>query len=119
MEKEFVPYQESLELKELGFNEPCFGVYGYNKLSNSVPDELIDKTVLTFIQDIIENEEFKCVNPKYNRTTANNFIWKEKKFMGNMKTVLKIIAFPVILVISVIEAYITTTIKWFEQFKKK
>lgn len=39
--------------------------------------------------------------------------------MGNMKTVLKIIAFPVILVISVIEAYITTTIKWFEQFKKK
>jgi len=24
LEKEFVPYQESLELKELGFNEPCF-----------------------------------------------------------------------------------------------
>ena len=27
MEKEFVPYEESLELKELGFNEPCFGYY--------------------------------------------------------------------------------------------
>ena len=27
MEKEFVPYQESLELKELGFDEPCFGTY--------------------------------------------------------------------------------------------
>ena len=39
--------------------------------------------------------------------------------MGNMKTILKIIAFPVILVISVIEAYITTAIKWFEQFKKE
>ena len=24
MNKEFVPYEESLELKELGFNEPCF-----------------------------------------------------------------------------------------------
>lgn len=24
-EKEFVPYEESLELKELGFNKPCFG----------------------------------------------------------------------------------------------
>ena len=24
LEKEFVPYQESLELKELGFDEPCF-----------------------------------------------------------------------------------------------
>jgi hypothetical protein len=28
MNKEFVPYQEALELKELGFDEPCFGFYG-------------------------------------------------------------------------------------------
>jgi hypothetical protein len=27
MSKDFIPYQEALELKELGFNEPCFGVY--------------------------------------------------------------------------------------------
>ena len=27
MDKEFVPPTESLELKELGFNEPCFGYY--------------------------------------------------------------------------------------------
>jgi len=27
IEKEFVPYQESLELKELGFDEPCFGTW--------------------------------------------------------------------------------------------
>lgn len=27
LEKEFVPYEESLELKELEFNEPCFGYY--------------------------------------------------------------------------------------------
>jgi hypothetical protein len=26
-EREFVPYQESLSLKELGFNEPCLGHY--------------------------------------------------------------------------------------------
>ncbi len=25
--KEFVPYELALELKQLGFNEPCFGVY--------------------------------------------------------------------------------------------
>jgi hypothetical protein len=31
MEKEFVPYQQALELKELGFNEPCFGYYLDNK----------------------------------------------------------------------------------------
>ena len=27
MKKEFLPYQEALELKELGFDEPCFSVY--------------------------------------------------------------------------------------------
>jgi hypothetical protein len=29
MEKEFIPYDQALELKELGFDEPCFSVY-YN-----------------------------------------------------------------------------------------
>jgi hypothetical protein len=27
MEKEFVPYELALELKKLGFDEPCFGLY--------------------------------------------------------------------------------------------
>jgi hypothetical protein len=27
MDKEFVPHTEALALKELGFNEPCFGYY--------------------------------------------------------------------------------------------
>jgi hypothetical protein len=27
MEKEFVTYNQALKLKELGFNEPCFGIY--------------------------------------------------------------------------------------------
>jgi len=31
MEKEFVPYKQSLELKELGFDEPCFGFWLSNK----------------------------------------------------------------------------------------
>jgi len=30
MNKEFVPYEPSLALKELGFDEPCFGYYNYN-----------------------------------------------------------------------------------------
>jgi hypothetical protein len=32
MEKEFVPYQQALELKELGFDEPCFGKFYHNHL---------------------------------------------------------------------------------------
>ena len=27
MEKEFIPYEQALALKELGFNEACFGLY--------------------------------------------------------------------------------------------
>jgi hypothetical protein len=27
MNKDFVPYEKALALKELGFNEPCFGYY--------------------------------------------------------------------------------------------
>lgn len=27
MEKEFVPYQQALEIKELGFDEPCIATY--------------------------------------------------------------------------------------------
>jgi hypothetical protein len=30
MEKEFVPYQQALELKELGFDEPCLMYYTDN-----------------------------------------------------------------------------------------
>jgi hypothetical protein len=30
--KEFVPYEPSLELKELGFDEPCFGYYTGDKM---------------------------------------------------------------------------------------
>ena len=31
MENEFVPYKQALELKELGFNQPCFGYYTGDK----------------------------------------------------------------------------------------
>jgi hypothetical protein len=27
MNKEFIPYEQALELKQLGFDEPCFGYY--------------------------------------------------------------------------------------------
>ena len=27
MKKEFIPYEQTLELRELGFDEPCFGFY--------------------------------------------------------------------------------------------
>lgn len=35
LEKEFVPYDQALALKELGFDEPCFGFY--NDMENNKP----------------------------------------------------------------------------------
>jgi len=32
MNKEFIPYEQALELKELGFDEPCFGYHLDNKI---------------------------------------------------------------------------------------
>jgi hypothetical protein len=29
MKKEFIPYEQALALKELGFDEPCFATHGY------------------------------------------------------------------------------------------
>jgi hypothetical protein len=33
MNKEFIPYEEALALKELGFDEPCFGYYHDKRLT--------------------------------------------------------------------------------------
>ena len=36
LKKEFVPYEQALALKELGFDEPCFGYYEPNKEFNYI-----------------------------------------------------------------------------------
>ncbi len=40
MEKEFIPYEKALALKELGFDEPCLGFYKNDNLhySSSIDD---------------------------------------------------------------------------------
>ena len=38
MNKEFIPYEQALELKELGFNEVCFGRYWIKEFQLRSPD---------------------------------------------------------------------------------
>jgi hypothetical protein len=40
MDKEFIPYEQALELKELGFDEPCFGYYGNSEEDSTIVLEL-------------------------------------------------------------------------------
>jgi len=39
MEKEFVPYELALKMKQLGFDEPCFGYYNSNGKFKTKQDE--------------------------------------------------------------------------------
>ena len=44
MVKDFIPYNEVLELKELGFDEPCLGYYAGDILCAGQPQEIhLDK----------------------------------------------------------------------------
>jgi hypothetical protein len=41
MEKEFVPYEIALALKELGFDEPCFAIWsGFDEVNFSITDKI-------------------------------------------------------------------------------
>ena len=42
MTKEFIPYEQALALKELGFDEPCFAYYnGYKELDHLMPERVV------------------------------------------------------------------------------
>ena len=47
MEKEFIEYEQALALKELGFDEPCFGYYDGNHnlqfMYNGIPEKFSEK----------------------------------------------------------------------------
>lgn len=36
IDKEFVPYEQALALKELGFDEPCLSYWGLDEDSNAI-----------------------------------------------------------------------------------
>ena len=43
MNKEFIPYEQALALKELGFDEPCFGYYSIDSLNLKTPTFNLEK----------------------------------------------------------------------------
>ena len=68
MEKEFIPYEQALALKELGFNEPCVFLY-YNYGSNYVIGEPLIKN-----SDLSGNEEITA--PLFSQA----FRWFREKY---------------------------------------
>jgi hypothetical protein len=74
MNKEFIPYEQALELKELGFDEECLGYY-HTTLSSSDVDLIIGKTPNRFYHLIRIPEHFDTLAPLYQQA----FRWFREK----------------------------------------
>jgi len=72
MKKEFVPYEPASELKELGFDEPCFGYYEPNKNLN-----YIERHILKDFPYLAKNSEWQdlCAAPTFSQA----FRWFREK----------------------------------------
>jgi hypothetical protein len=58
--KDFVPYQEALELKQLGFDEPCFGWFASDR---TLVKEVTEKTDFTLAPTY--SQAFRWFREKY------------------------------------------------------
>jgi hypothetical protein len=88
MEKEFIPYEQALALKELGFDEPCFAYYLNEKLnifhSTSVNDRINSKTKDVFNSDVVTaptfSQAFRWFREEYNLRGFIGFRPNTKQF---------------------------------------
>jgi len=67
MNKEFIPYEQALKFKELGFDEPCFGAYGaWGFMSSNDVNSLSDEVTQEDLDNQGYNEEDGvCLAPLY------------------------------------------------------
>jgi hypothetical protein len=78
MNKEFIPYEQALELKKLGFDDVCLGYY-HTTLSSSGVDLIIGKTPNRFYHLIRIPEHFDTLAPLYQQA----FRWFREKKISN------------------------------------
>lgn len=74
LEKDFVPYEPSLALKELGFNEPCFGYYKENQYE-------LHKEFHCYNSDYVEHLEVYIAAPTFSQA----FRWFREKYQIDSK----------------------------------
>jgi hypothetical protein len=66
MEKEFIPYEQAVALKELGFDEYCFGLYGKSEgtLFKVISEKFDDVDDLHFIKAPLWQQVFRWFREK-------------------------------------------------------
>jgi hypothetical protein len=79
MNKEFIPYEQALELKELGFDEPCFGYFDNTQIKGFLFDTNLKVKTLVFAPTY--SQAFRFFRDKYglftqpNRTIGTSGVW--------------------------------------------
>lgn len=71
----FVPYEQALALKNLGFDKPCFGYYNSYKIISSHSESPLDMCDYNSSE-----EEDDAPNPISAPTYSQAFKWFEKKY---------------------------------------
>ena len=67
MNKEFVPYAEALELKQLGFDEPCFGRFYYKDVYPMLRPNSDEKELFYESGQFIRQTEETTLSPSYSQ----------------------------------------------------
>jgi hypothetical protein len=85
MEKEFVPYELALELKELGFDEPCFAIYEPQEIGVMFRwvenQKVVSNKAIGYVIAPLCQQAFRWFREKYNLvhtvySNASGYIWE-------------------------------------------
>ena len=79
MEKEFIPHKLALELKELGFDEPCFCYYKNGQLSGILEEVInsemrnVNNEIDDYISAPLYQQAFRWFREKYGLVVAPQY----------------------------------------------
>jgi hypothetical protein len=94
MNREFIPFELALELKQLGFDEPCFA--WYNPKGTLLSDLTIGHEETDFFYTQNDMDENQCIAPTYSqafRWFRENYGlsgWVNESFVGSSQGVISI-----------------------------
>ncbi len=75
MKEQFIPYEQALELKELGFKEPCFAFYGLSRDDYKTIRLSIFQNLKTDYLSDVHHLDVTCDAPLYQQ--AFLYLWNK------------------------------------------
>ena len=85
MEKEFVPCVESLSLRELGFDDKCFGAYNNKYKLQTSSSDYWDNQSLVSLNDYFGKSTYRCLAPTFSQALR----WFREKYGLSASILLK------------------------------